>query len=176
MPIQRSSSKSFLSAAAIVAVALAFVPVPAGAAGKRGISAPPADAATVKASIASHKGSIVVVNFWATYCPPCVAEFPSLVKLSQDYRSKGVAVIAVSTDSPRERRTKVEPFLRSRHATFTNFIEHAIDPEAFINAIDPSWQGDLPRTLIYDKHGRLAKILEGEQTYASFAAAVKSLQ
>jgi hypothetical protein len=83
--------------------------------------------------------------------------------------------MAVSADMKRDIPGKVVPFLNRQKADFPQFLLQAKDPDDFINAFDPAWQGDLPRTFVYDKRGRLAKVLTGEQTYASFTAAVKPL-
>jgi thiol-disulfide isomerase/thioredoxin len=133
----------------------------------------PADAPTIKKAIAAYRGHVVVVNFWATWCGPCVAEFPDLVKLSRRYKNKGLVVMSVSADHKSDIPTKVQPFLTAHKADFPAFLEQASDPEDFIDAFDPKWQGELPRTLIYDKHGKLVKSLSGQQTPQSFAAAVK---
>lgn len=139
------------------------------------VSVTPADAPAIKKAISGARGHVVVVNFWATWCGPCVAEFPALVKLQNDYRRRGLVVFAVSADSPRDINTKVRPFLAKQHADFGQFLQNAGDPDDMINAFDPKWQGDLPRTFVYDKQGRLVKELSGEQTEKSFAAAVKPL-
>lgn len=132
----------------------------------------PADAPTLKKAIAAQKGRVVLVNFWATWCGPCVAEFPAIVKTWRQSRGQGLAVIAVSADSAKELHTKVEPFLAKQGATFPAFLEKSADPEDFINALDPAWQGDLPRTFIYDRQGRRVKTLTGEQTAQTLAAAI----
>lgn len=132
-----------------------------------------ADAPVIKKAIAAKRGHVVLVNFWATYCPPCVAEFPSLVRLQKEFRKQGLIVMAVSADSRHDIDTKVKPFLAAKHADFPQFLTLTADPEKFINAFDKTWQGELPRTLIYDKRGRLVKTLNSEQTYAQLQAAVK---
>jgi len=134
-----------------------------------------ADAAIIKQAIAGQQGRVVVVNMWATWCAPCVAEFPALVRLQKRYRKDGLIVFGVSADFAKDTDTKVRPFLKSQGADFPQFLEHASDPEDFINAFDTKWQGDLPRTFIYDKQGKLAKVLAGEQTDKSFTAAVEPL-
>jgi len=132
----------------------------------------PVDAPALKRAIAAQKGHVVLVNFWATWCGPCVAEFPAIVKTSRRYKAQGLTVIAVSADSAKTLHTKVEPFLAKQGATFPAYLEKSADPEDFINALDPTWQGDLPRTFIYDRQGRRVKTLTGEQTAQSLAAAV----
>ncbi len=97
------------------------------------------------------------------------------MQVSRRYKSQGLTTFAVSADSARDRQTKVEPFLAKQGASFPVYLERSADPEDFINAFDPTWQGDLPRTFIYDKRGHLAKELAGEQTAAGLAKAVAPL-
>ena len=133
----------------------------------------PADAPAIKKAIAAQKGHVVLVNFWATWCGPCVAEFPAIVQTSRRYKASGLRVFAVSADQLKDKDTKVKPFLVKSGADFPAYLEKSRDPEEFINAFDPAWQGDLPRTIIYDRTGRQVKTLTGEQTAQSLAAAVK---
>ena len=93
--------------------------------------------------------------------------------MSRRYKSSGLRVFAVSADSVKDTHTKVAPFLAKAGADFPAYVEKSADPEEFINAFDPAWQGDLPRTIIYDKFGRRVKTLTGEQTAQSLAAAVQ---
>ncbi len=137
------------------------------------VTVTPADAPAIKKAIAAQKGHVVLVNFWATWCGPCVAEFPAIVQASRKYRAQGLSVIAVSADSLKDRHTKVEPFLAKQGARFPVFLEHSAEPENFIDAFDPTWQGDLPRTFIYDRQGRRVKTLTGEQTPQTLAAALR---
>ena len=139
------------------------------------VAVSPADAPTIKGAISAERGHVVVVNFWATWCEPCVAEFPDLVKFEAAYRKKGVMVMAVSADMRKDIAGKVQPFLARQHATFPQFLQVSNDPEDFINAFDQTWQGDLPRTFIYDKSGKLAATLSGQHTMKDFAAAVDPL-
>jgi thiol-disulfide isomerase/thioredoxin len=126
----------------------------------------------IKKAIADRKGKVVVVNFWATWCAPCVAEFPDLVKLQSAYKDKDVVVISISANDVSEIKPDVLPFLTKSKAYFDNYLIKATDPDVFINAFDPKWQGDIPRTFVYDKRGILSDELAGMQTYASFRAAV----
>ncbi len=136
------------------------------------VTVTPANAPVIQRAIAAQKGHVVLVNFWATWCGPCVAEFPAIVQTSRRYKAQGLRVFAVSADQLKDKQTKVVPFLVKSHADFPVYLEKSADPEDFINAFDPAWQGDLPRTIIYDRAGRRVKTLTGPQTVQSLAAAV----
>ena len=153
----------------------ALLPFPARAAHSAPRAVPqviPADAPTIKKAIAARKGHVVLVNFWATWCGPCVAEFPDIVKISRLLGKKGLETIAVSADSRKDIQTRVVPFLLQSGAGFPVYLETSADSEDFITAFDPSWQGDLPRTFIYNRQGKLVRTLSGQQTARSLSAAL----
>lgn len=135
----------------------------------------PADAPALKKAIASRKGHVVMVNFWATWCGPCVAEFPTLVKFAKANKSKGLDFLAVSADMSKDVPTKVQPFLARRKYVGPAYLKRAADPDAFINAFDPRWQGELPETFIYNKQGTLVKSFSGAQTEKSLGAVILPL-
>ena len=130
----------------------------------------------VKAIIENFKGDkVVLVNFWATWCPPCVEEFPDLVKLHQTYQAKGLEVVTVSADSPKAVESKIKPFLEQHKATFLAFVKDTKDDGVFIEAIDSAWGGEIPVTFIYDRSGERAASFYGKQDWNGFVAAVEPL-
>ena len=130
----------------------------------------------IKQVIESFKDEkVVLVNFWATWCMPCVEEFPDLVKLHQTYQSKGLEVIAVSADSPKSVDSKIKPFLERHGAEFLCFVKDTKDDGAFINAIDNEWGGEIPVTFIHAKSGARAKSFYGKEDWETFVAAVEPL-
>ena len=133
------------------------------------------DGAGLKKAIESNKGKVVVLNLWATWCPPCVEEFPNLVKLYNHYHDRGLVVIAAAVDEP-ETRSKVRPFLVSQKARFPAYVRKSEDIDTFIKAIDKNWGGAVPTTYFFDRNGRpVGKALVGGQSYATFAAAIEPL-
>jgi len=97
----------------------------------------------------------MLINFWATWCDPCREEFPDLVKIDSDYRSKGLNFVAVSLDDITDIKTAVPKFLNEMKATMPVVLLNVNDPEPAIKAVDDQWDGQLPATFLYDKDGKV---------------------
>lgn len=138
------------------------------------------DADGLEAAVARHKGNVVLVDCWATWCVPCVQGFPKTVALSRELEPQGLRVISLSFDDPTDAETKgkVLEFLKKHDARFENFISR-LDleregAEAF--AIDG---GSLPHYKLYDRAGRLVKTFSNsdpdeEFTHEALLDAVKA--
>jgi len=101
-----------------------------------------------------HQGKVVLVDFWALWCGPCVKLFPHTVELHQKYPDQELAVISVSFDNPQERQRVLE-FLAARGATFDNFIsKYGIGSKSF-EAFEIG--GNVPYFKLYDRSGKLQK-------------------
>lgn len=116
----------------------------------------------------SEKGKVLLINFWATWCKPCVAEFPDLVKLYKDYKDKGFELVFISLDMTDDVQTKVVPFLDQHGVDFTTYYNNFDKPEELINYIDKNWEGAIPATYIYDKSGNLTANSIGRKGYEYF--------
>ncbi|MCW5933924.1 MAG: TlpA family protein disulfide reductase [Fimbriimonadia bacterium] len=133
---------------------------------------PTVNGKSLKQAIAKQKGKVVMVNLWATWCGPCVEEFPDIVKLYNKHKNNGLVVMAVSMDDRGDLKGKVVPFLKNQKAQFPALIFDGSDIQKFINEFDPKWSGAIPQTYIYDKQGRLVKTFTGSQSFATFEKAV----
>jgi thiol-disulfide isomerase/thioredoxin len=123
--------------------------------------------------VAGRKGRVLLVNFWATWCEPCREEMPSLVAAAKGFPSKDLAVVLVSLDSQKTGPVQVPKFLKEKKVPFVSWLAKTRDPQDFIDAVDPNWDGSLPYSLVYGRDGRIATRLSGLQTEASFAEAIR---
>ena len=133
----------------------------------------PLDEVVYKRVIASHKGKVLLVDFWATWCSPCLEELPLLVKLEAKYRGKGLSVVTVSCDEPEETNKALE--VLKQHKAAPGYLKRVDDDEKFINSVDPKWSGALPGLFLYDRNGRLVKSFVGETDMAALEKAIRKL-
>ena len=121
----------------------------------------PIDEPGVKAQVRNEGGKkLRLLNVWATWCGPCVVEFPDLVSLHRIYRGRDVEVVTVNADEP-GKREKVLEFLKTQQASTRNYAFDKGDPYALIEAVDPKWQGALPHTVLVAPGGEVLYRSEG---------------
>lgn len=98
--------------------------------------------------------TIYVMNFWATWCAPCIKEIQYFEQLSQKYRDKNLKVLMVSLDFPDQLQTSLIPFIKKKN--MINEVVLLDDPNSnhWIPLVDEKWTGAIPATLIYGKNFR----------------------
>ncbi len=104
--------------------------------------------------LSTTSDSLYVVNFWATWCVPCVKELPEFEKLREVYSDKNVKVLLVSLDNPRHMQTRVLPFIQEHN--LKSEIVLLDDPRSnqWIPLVDESWSGAIPATIFFTKNSR----------------------
>ncbi|QTE22803.1 TlpA disulfide reductase family protein [Polaribacter cellanae] len=109
----------------------------------------------LKPLLEKNDDKIYVINFWATWCRPCVKELPSFEKLGKEYANKNVEVILVSLDFPKQVDKKLIPFIEKKNLQSEVILLDDINEDVWIKAIDKNWSGAIPATLIYNKDKRM---------------------
>ncbi len=129
-----------------------------------------ATAADVLEAARAPGAKAALINVWATWCQPCVEEFPDLVKLRTAYAGRGLRLVLVSADFD-DQQERVLAFLRRQGAHFPSFLKAQKDEE-FIDGLDPRWSGALPVSFVVDGAGRIVDFWEGRKDYAALEAKI----
>jgi peroxiredoxin len=97
---------------------------------------------------------LLVVNVWATWCGPCVAELPEFVTMNRMYRKRDFKLVTLSMDEP-EKQDAALKMLREQHVAATNYIVNIKDRDKFADLLDKDWPGPLPHTLVIAPGGKV---------------------
>ncbi|TYP95372.1 Thiol-disulfide isomerase or thioredoxin [Fodinibius salinus] len=120
----------------------------------------------------SYQGKkAVLVNVWATWCGPCVEEFPHIVELQRNYPEQ-LKVIFISADF-KENRSKALSFLKEQNVDWTTYFKTGKD-QPFIEALSSKWSGALPFSKVVDKEGNVVASWEQSAEYSTFEKHVKT--
>lgn len=114
-------------------------------------------------SLARYRGSVVVMNLWATWCPPCKEEMPALEKLYRANKKRGLVVIGIDQG---EGAAQAAAFAREHGITFPILVDDQQQYASSYRSVG------LPTTVIVDRSGHVVRGIDGAQTLAQFEAAV----
>lgn len=98
--------------------------------------------------------TVYLVNFWATWCAPCVAELPAIKAVEKKYSHKKIKVILVSLDLPAQLKSRLIPFVRTNQITSEVILLDDPNQNRWIDKVDKEWSGEIPFTMIYGKNFR----------------------
>ena len=132
------------------------------------------DVRGIDSLIHNRKDKALFLNLWATWCKPCVEEFPDIVTLYNEFRNAGVDIVAISVDYPDEVTSKILPFLDSLNVPFKTFVANVKKDEDLINELNPSWSGAVPATFIFDKNGKQRTFMFGQKSLNAFKIEIDS--
>ncbi|ACT91555.1 redoxin domain-containing protein [Dyadobacter fermentans] len=118
------------------------------------------DEAALKELIQNKSDKLRLINVWATWCGPCVTEFPDFMVMHHMYRRRDFEFISISADNP-DKKEKALKFLQGKFASNQNYIFNVEDKYKLIEAVDPKWQGALPYTILVEPGGKIVYSQQG---------------
>lgn len=135
----------------------------------------PITAAGLSTLLKNAQGKIVVLNFWATWCPPCVEEMPELARFYNATPRDTVTFLSLSADDPATANTTVQEFLTKHALPFDVQVLAERDPDALTEALRGEISGALPTTLIFNRQGERVLTHDGIITEATLNEAIRPL-
>ncbi len=133
----------------------------------------PATAEEILKQVKDADARVVLVNVWATWCPPCVEEFPDLMAVYNQYKDQGLKIVFISADSEGQADGAIA-FLKAHGVDFPSYIKLKSD-RAFINTLDPDWWGAIPATWLYDSAGTKRHFWLGKTSREQFEAKIRDV-
>ena len=118
------------------------------------------DTTGIEALVRNDSKKLRLVNVWATWCGPCVIEFPDLVSVHRIYRGRDFEIVTIDADAS-EKREKALEFLKEQQASTGNYAFDEGDPYALVDAVDPEWPGNLPHTIVVAPGGEVVYRSDG---------------
>jgi len=125
----------------------------------------------------SHNKSdtVYVINFWATWCKPCVEELPNFEKLTATYGTKNLKVILVSCDFKKQVESRLIPFIKDKNIVPQVVFMNESNPDNWIEKVDKRFSGAIPATLIINGSKGFRHFSEGEMSYDELETIIKPL-
>ncbi len=120
----------------------------------------------------SNTDTTYIVNFWATWCGPCVEELPYFEQLNRSFASQKIRIVLVSMDFVQEKERRVVPFVERMKLQNTVWLLNEPDANSWIDRVDPSWTGALPATLLLNAKLKKRAFYEKSLNYENLAHAL----
>lgn len=119
-------------------------------------------------SLADHRGQVVLINYWATWCEPCQEETPALLRTADTYEAAQFAIVGVSFDAGPDASTRVHQYISRFHVPYAI----ALSTEPWTTGVS---QIALPTTVLVDRHGRIARTYAGPVSAGELARDIAGL-
>ena len=124
--------------------------------------------------IKEGRDTTFIINFWATWCAPCVKELPYFEKLQETHKKGPLKVLLISLDFKSKIKSAVLPFIKRNNIKNEVYLLDENDQQIYINRVDSSWSGALPATLIIKKNKR--NFFEKDFEYAELLSEYQNIQ
>jgi len=124
---------------------------------------------------ANDNDTVYVINFWATWCKPCVEELPAFEKLNETYANQKVKVLLVSIDFRSQYEKQVVPFVQKNKLKSQVMLMDAQGDNDFIDKVNPAWQGTIPATTVIQASSKTNKFYEKQFTFEELENIIQPL-
>ena len=118
---------------------------------------------------------LFVINFWATWCAPCVQELPHFEKISGEFDPERVEFILINLDFPGQAEKLLKPFLKKNNITLPVSVMMETDSNLWIEKVDSLWQGEIPATLFINNAKKIRKFNPGILDYQQIKETITGL-
>ena len=139
-----------------------------------GITIPVYDFEGFKPYLHPDDSSVYVINFWATWCKPCVEEMPHFIQLMQEMEGQPVEFVFVSLDFRKNLEKGVVSFIREHGMVDKTLMMNDPDANSWIGQVDPSWSGAIPATLVL--RGEKREFYESQLSYRALKSIINSIK
>ena len=126
--------------------------------------------------LSAETDTVYVLNFWATWCGPCVAELPAFEKLNQKYAAEKVKVVLISTDFKRNVESKLKPFVKRKKLRSQVVFMDEPNPNDWVNLVSPEWSGAIPATVIVSGRTNKRVFFEKQMSYEELEEMLQSVR
>jgi thiol-disulfide isomerase/thioredoxin len=151
----------------LLAILLAALPAAAAGQSSKAPALAMKDVQGHQLRLSDYKGKVVLLNFWATWCPPCRAEMPDLIKMQREYQSKGLQVIGVTY--PPQTVREVRQFIRKLRVNYPIALGRKETKDLFDQT------DTLPVTIVIDREGNVHERIKGILLPEEFEQKIKPL-
>lgn len=123
--------------------------------------------------LSKNNDTLYVLNFWATWCAPCVEELPHFEQINKEFSAKKVKVILVSMDFKGKLESKLIPFVSKNKIKSTVVLLDEPDYNAWIDKIDPAWSGAIPATILSKPSKGIKEFYEKQFDYPTLKSLIE---
>lgn len=135
----------------------------------------PADKTVLDSIKSANTGNVLLFNFWATWCKPCVQEFPDLMKIHNDFKDQNFKLIFVTLDFGDDSFSETKKFLKKQGVDFTTYYNNFKKDDELISYMDKDWDGGIPGSFFFDENGTLRKTFIGKRKYENFKEVISDI-